>query len=519
MRPVVSIADMLALETALMARGVPQSELMRRAGAGVADVVLARWRQAPAARVVVVCGPGNNGGDGYVVARVVAAAGVPVRVWAVAPPRTEAARTASADAAADGVIARELKPFAMAAYLADVEGALVVDSIFGTGVARAVDGAAAQAIAAYPRAAYVIAVDVPSGINADTGIAAAAVRADMTVACGAYKLAHAVSPGLGLVGIVRFADIGLSPAETNAVARAQLISPRDAAAWLPREAAEAHKGVRGHVLCVGGGPGMRGAGRLAAYGALRAGAGTVVLVAPDNVEVRAPAPVMTSWAQDAALWTRPAHACVVGPGLGRDADAIEALARALRSDLPLVIDADALNLLAAGEVRMPAARRDAGVTVLTPHPGEAARLLDLSVAEVQADRVAAALALAARFRVTAVLKGEGTVIAHGARVLVVAAHVPALATAGSGDVLAGVLASLLAQAAAAPRRDDATGLGLPSHVSVVAAGVGLHAQAGALMGRRLGARGATALDIVRYLPRARVSLLTRLPPATPAAII
>ncbi|WP_250062560.1 NAD(P)H-hydrate dehydratase [Stenotrophomonas mori] len=415
--------------------------LMQRAGQAAWHCALQYWPQAR--RIVVVCGTGNNGGDGYVLARLARQSGRPVRVLHLpgATPRTPSAQRACTEyLAAGGPV--ELSP----ACLADAD--LIVDALFGIGLAGAPDAPAAALIAAMNAApAPVLALDVPSGVDADTGAAAgAAVCAERVLQfivahrglhTGA-ALAHAGQRLLAGLEVPEGAFVGTAPAawrwERTALPR-----------LLPRRSRTAHKGESGHVACVGGNHGTGGAVMLCAEAALRSGAG-LASVATRAVHVapllaRCPEAMVQAVEDAFALVPLLARADVValGPGLGQDAWAQRLWRAALDSGRPLVVDADALNLLASSPQPVPAA-------VLTPHPGEAARLLGVETAVVQADRFAAAQALAARFSAVVVLKGAGTVVAAPARrPRVIAAGNPGMAVGGMGDLLTGVVAALWAQ--------------------------------------------------------------------------
>lgn len=456
--------------------GIPGYELMTRAGHATLNALRALW---PAARrITVLCGPGNNGGDGYVVARVARAQGLRVHVVPLGDPQRLAgdARRAWEDFAAAGGRCEQWSP-------AVLDADVIVDALYGTGLARAVEGDAAAMIAALNASGRpVVAVDVPSGLHADSGaVLGVATRAALTVTFIGRKLGHHLGEGPEHVGHVTFDSLQV-PAETYAVAApvARLLDEADVIAALPRRRRAAHKGDHGHVLVIGGGPGMPGAARLAGESALRAGAGLVTLaVHPDNVGVVAGRPelmcVATRSATDLAGAFARATVVAVGPGLGQTDWARELFGAALASGKRLVVDADALNLLAE------APRRSEG-WVLTPHPGEAARLLGTTTAGIQADRLGAARGLQARYGGVIVLKGAGSIVCpvQGLPGICDRGN-PGMAAAGMGDVLTGVIAGVAAQCAdldAAAR-----------------AGVFVHAQAGDLAARR-GERGLLACDVV-----------------------
>jgi NAD(P)H-hydrate epimerase len=459
--------------------GIPGYELMTRAGHATLNGLRALW---PSARsVAVLCGPGNNGGDGYVVARIARAQGLRTRVVAlVEPSRLQGdARRAYQDFVAAG---GHCEPWSPEVLETDV----IVDAIFGTGLVREVSGELASVIAAANGAGHpIVAVDIPSGLHADSGaVLGIAARAALTVTFIGRKLGCYLGAGPEHVGRLQFDDLAV-PLEAYAtqLPAARLLGEADVVAALPRRRHGAHKGDHGHVLVVGGGPGMPGAARLAGEAALRAGAGLVTAaVHPDYADVVATRPelmcVAASAAADLAQAFERATVLAIGPGLGRSDWARELLAAALAAGLPSVVDADALNLLAD------APRRN-DRWVLTPHPGEAARLLGTTTAEVQGDRLAAARELQSRYGGTVVLKGAGSlVLSPGHPPRLCDRGNPGMATAGMGDVLTGVIAGIAAQCgdlAAAAR-----------------AGVFVHAQAGDLAARR-GERGLLAGDVIEQV--------------------
>ena len=324
---------------------------------------------------------------------------------------------------------------------------LVIDALFGVGLARPVDGAYAEVVAAINEAERRLAVDIPSGLDADTGkVLGTCVHAHATVTMGALKVALVGAPGFAHCGEVVVADIGI-PAGVVATqgVHAGLVEEADVVHWLPTPSPMDHKGRRGHALIVAGMPGMRGAGRLASLAALRAGAGLVTLAAAG--EIHADDSVMTRSLEGnlGALLDGKA-AVVIGPGLGQSDLAAGWVGEVLASGVPAVMDADALNLVAGVTEALAKA---AGPVVITPHPGEAARLLATSTAEIEADRLAAARALAAKTHAIVVLKGARTIVCDGTlgddHCSINPTGGPELATGGSGDVLSGVIGALLAQ--------------------------------------------------------------------------
>lgn len=466
-------------QRACAACGIASLELMEQAGAAAYRVLRARW---PAARrIAVVCGAGNNGGDGYVLARLAHADRLTVSVIQVGTPAVQgdAALTWQRLQANPLPLSHDLTA------LTDAE--VVVDALFGIGLNRAPADLAQAAIEAInagscPR----FSLDVPSGLNAETGAAlGVAVRADHTLTFIANKCGLVTGVARDFVGTLEVAALEIpGPVLAGVPPRARW---HDWAEWRHRLAPRprtAHKGNHGHVLLVGGAPGMSGAVRLAAEAALRSGAGLVsVAVSPavaHNLNVGRPEIMAHAVETSADLAPLVARATVVavGPGLGQSPWAV-ALWAALRDCArPLVLDADALNLLACD----PAQRAD---WILTPHPGEAARLLGYhDTAVIAADRFAASAALQARYGGTVVLKGAGTLVQTPMQLGVIAGGNPGMAAGGMGDVLSGIIAALVAQGLAGA--DAAT------------AGAALHAAAGDLAAEA-GERGLLASDLMPWL--------------------
>ncbi|HEY5923129.1 MAG TPA: NAD(P)H-hydrate dehydratase [Kofleriaceae bacterium] len=503
MRPVVTAAEMRALDRATIDDiGIPAFTLMETAGRAVAHVAMEMLEGSTGGHVAVVCGPGNNGGDGFVAARVLRDLGLEAVVY-LAVGRSSIRGDAAAHLAvyerAGGVVRMVDTPQTLGDLGDAIAGAdLAVDALFGVGLSRALDGHLGDVVSLINHAQRRLAVDIPSGLDADTGrVLGTVVAADTTVTMGALKIAHASAPGFAHCGAVDVADIGIPSGvlATQAV-RAGLVEDSDVASWLPHAALLDHKGRRGHVLIIGGMLGMRGAGRLCANGALRAGAGLVTLATAG--EVIADDSVMTkALAADLGEVLAAKSAIVIGPGLGQTESAAGWLGEVIASGIPAVLDADALNLV-AGVVET--IKQAAGPIVLTPHPGEAARLLGTTVAEVEADRLAAARALATRAHAVVVLKGARTIVCDGTLdddyCSINPTGGPELATGGSGDVLAGVIGALLAQ-------------GVPA-ADAARAGVYVHGLAGERLAAEHGTRGVVSSD----LPVAIAGVLKAIPPAT-----
>lgn len=457
-------------------------DLMSQAGQAAWQCLLQHWPQAQ--RIGVVVGAGNNGGDGLVLARHALQAGREVRVVAMPgrPPSTALAQRAASDFSAAG------------GSVIDFDGALPqadiwVDALFGLGFDRAPEGSAqALIVALTTQAAPVLALDVPSGVDADRGaVPGVAVRAALTLQ---FIVAHRglyTGDALDHCGQKHLAPLQVPAAAWQGVApAAEHWTQARLPALLPPRRANTHKGESGHVLCVGGNHGSGGAIAMAAEAALRAGAGLLSLgTRRDHVGpllARLPE-AMTHALEDSdalpALLDK-AKVVAIGPGLGQDEWARALFARVLASPRPLVLDADALNLLAQDPRALPAA-------ILTPHPGEAARLLGCSTADVQSDRYTAAQALVERLHAVVVLKGAGSIVAApGQRPRLIAAGNPGMAVGGMGDLLTGIIASLRAQ-------------GLPAF-DAAAAGALLHALAGDRAAAD-GARGLLPTDLLAPLRR------------------
>jgi NAD(P)H-hydrate epimerase len=453
----LSVAEMGRADAAAIAGGTPGATLMQNAGAAVAAAVQDRWAAAP---TVVLCGPGNNGGDGFVAARLLADAGWPVRVALLG-----AREALKGDAAHHA----ELWQGAVLPLAADTldEAAVVVDALFGAGLSRPLDGAAAATVAALNTrrgqgAAGVVAVDVPSGVHGDSGkvlgadddpaaacAAGLAVAADATVTFFRRKPGHLLYPGRGLCGALTCADIGIPAAVLDAVAPATFANaPALWRAHLPRPNPALHKYSRGLAVIAGGGR-MTGAARLAARGAMRAGAGMVRLAVPPEAVLHYAAALETAvvvgvrdTAGFAELVQDPrAAAALLGPGLEVTGSTRERVLAALKTGKPVVLDADALSVFA--ETPELLFESIAGTCLLTPHDGEFARLFGKADG---GDRLARARAAAVRSGAVVLLKGPDTVIAApDGRAAINENAPPDLATAGAGDVLGGIAVGLAAQ--------------------------------------------------------------------------
>jgi len=474
----VRALDAYAIETL----GVPGYTLMKRAGEAALRYL--RTRFPVAHRIVIVCGAGNNGGDGYVLARFAHAAGLTVTTLAATSPDSLRgdARQAYEDLRASGV---PVQPYAPERF---ADGELIVDALLGTGLRGPARAEVARIISDINGSGRpVLAVDVPSGLDSDTGVPLGeSVRADCTVTFVGLKTGLFIGDGPEFAGTVFFDDLEITADPAAATpARAERILDSAIQQALPRRARSSHKGDFGRVLIVGGGVGMPGAVRLAGEACLRVGAGLVtVAVAPENVPAIAagrPELICLPLSDTEALAEASTRTDViaVGPGLGRTAWARSVLDKVLHAGKPLVVDADALNIVAQSGA---AARED---WILTPHPGEAARLLGADTGDIQRDRLAALEHLVTRYRGTVVLKGAGTLVGAPGRIPALCERGnPGMATAGMGDVLTGTIAGILAQC-----RDP----WLAARVGVL-----VHAMAGDAAAR-MGERGLLAGDVAREL--------------------
>jgi NAD(P)H-hydrate epimerase len=417
---------------------------MSRAARSAFDALVDTWPDPP--RIQVMCGTGNNGGDGFLVADNAHKRGIPVVVWQLGDAGKIGgdAKIARDQALANGVDIRDWQGEPLAG-----EG-VVVDALLGTGLGGDVRGAYVDAIQAINASgAAVLAVDIPSGLCSDSGrVLGTAVRADLTVTFIGLKRGLFTGEAGDYTGAVSFTDLAVPQEIYGEVATdTGRLELEPLLERLPERPANAHKGLYGTVLVIGGDFGMAGAASMAAEAALRCGAGLVrVATRPEHVAAlvaRTPEamPRGVDSGNDLDPLLDGADVLVVGPGLGQSPWSEYLLQRAAASGKPMVLDADGLNLLAAGRID-PGPRDD---WVLTPHPGEAARLLGIRNAEVQADRFGAVRALQRRYGGVAILKGYGSLIAGADEILLSDYGNPGMASGGMGDVLSGVIGSLLAQ--------------------------------------------------------------------------
>jgi len=495
---VLTAAEMRDVDRLTTERGIPGIVLMENAAHRVVEAMAERFRPLPAQRIVVLCGKGNNGGDGLAVARQLFTRFRPAALHVVllaAPEelKGEAAANYRMLECCGCRLEREIPAAARNATL-------VVDALLGTGISGPATGRMLEAIreinGGFPLA-KVVAVDLPSGMPTDSGEPVGEwARADLTVTFTAPKIAHALAPNCDHIGELVVGPIG-SPAELYAGARLSLLEPAMFRTLLGPRPPGGHKGTFGHVLVVAGSRGKTGAAAMSGLAALRAGAGLVTVASAESaipvIAAHAPElmtePLAETLRGSIALNARLDEAAqgktviAMGPGLGRNPE-IEVMVRATVENFtqPMVLDADALVVESFGPA-------DA-VRVLTPHPGEMARLAGKTTAEIQRDRIGAARDFAGRQRVTLVLKGQRTLIAFAdGRVWINPTGTPALGKGGSGDVLTGMIAGFLAQF---PQQPD----------EAVAAAVYLHGLAGQIGASELGEKCLMATDVLGYLGKA-----------------
>ena len=484
-----SVDQVRALECAQISAGRPAQMMMENAGSAAFQLLRQCWPHAE--RIAVYCGGGNNGGDGYVLARLASASGFTVNLVALAPPSTPEARGAKERAQGAGVC-----PIEHSRQLLETTD-VVVDALLGIGVQGALREPFAFVISEINQyATGRLAIDVPSGLSADSGaVESGAVEADVTITFIRHKRGMVTGFGPDHCGRVVLEDLDVA---SGVLAGKNPLTPwgyRISKEWvegmLPTRPASAHKGVAGGLLIIGGGVGMTGAPVLAGRAALRSGAGRVTIGChPDNqtstashtpelmvVGLRTPRQLKDLLARSDAV--------VIGPGLGQDAWAREVYSTSRDYDVRKVLDADALNLLAARPVEVRSA-------VLTPHPGEAGRLGKMDTSKVQGNRPAVAETLAAQLGEVCVLKGAGTLVAQAQKptLLCDRGH-PGMATAGMGDVLSGVIGALMAQ-------------GLPGY-EAAGAGVWMHSVAAERAGKGGGRIGLLATDLEPHLNELRTA--------------
>lgn len=502
-------AERLTMET----RGIPGRVLMETAGRACADIVCAEWGTEKESRAVIVAGKGNNGGDGYVIARCLLRRGWNVAVYILAD-RKDITGDAEANLmlldpssttffTASGDVLRTVQVFRTAS--------VIVDALFGIGLNSTVTGIHAEAIDVINSAGKpVLAVDIPSGINASTGsVLGVAVRAEITVTFGLAKVGHAVYPGREYSGKVKVVDIGIPVEITAPLKGCEFLDTESVRPLVASRARCGHKGTYGHCLIVAGATGKTGAASLAANSAVRTGSGLVTLAVPASLnhvlEVKT-TEAMTLPLEDAGKGflgivngdailraAQGKDAIAVGPGISREPETIALVRRLVENaSLPMVVDADGLNAIAQDVSILD--KKKTSSLVLTPHPGEMSRLSGLSISAIEEDRISAAREFAMRYGVFLVLKGAGTVIASpDGDIAVNGSGNPGMGSGGMGDVLTGIIVSLLGQNYP------------PAHACCL--GVFLHGFAADLVAREKGEIGICATDVQERLPLAYQGIL------------
>ncbi|KAF0220219.1 MAG: hypothetical protein FD174_1458 [Geobacteraceae bacterium] len=494
--------------------GVPGLTLMENAGRGCAEAVIAEFGDLPVRQAVVVAGKGNNGGDGYVIARHLLEKGWRAKVFVLArKDEISGDARANLDRLRRSTITFCPEPGGLRSFASDLrEATVIVDAMFGTGLKSEVRGAYRKAIELVNAAGRpVVAVDIPSGIHGSSGrMMGSAVRADVTVTFAVAKLGHVLYPGAEYAGRLRVSDIGI-PAEVTAMAAGyDFLDADDGRQLVKRRERTSHKGSFGHSLIVAGSTGKTGAAAMAANSAVRAGSGLVTLAVPAGLnhilEVKTTEAMTLPLPDDGMGYLGPvAHGDLVKALAGKDAVALgpgiswrpetAQLVRRLAAEitLPLVIDADGLN--AVSEDPSVLLRKKTDTVILTPHPGEMARLAGIETAAVEADRIGVACEFAAKYRVFLVLKGARTIIAApDGGVAINGSGNPGMASGGMGDVLTGVLVALLAQGY--------------DPFQACKLGVFIHGYAADLVAADKGEIGMSAVDVQERLPYAYKQLLT-----------
>ena len=486
---VATASETVACERATIDAGISARELMERAGRAAAAEIVRRFRMALPAGVAVFTGPGNNGGDGWVVARCLAELGFPATVIEAAEPKTQEAQDAEHAAGLDPVAVDEPPSLG--------DAPIIIDALLGTGVSGAPRGTIASAIEivnnARSEGAVVIALDIPSGLDATTGMHELCVEADVTITFGVVKRGHLIARDV--CGEVVVLDIGL--VKSTALESLPLLVDRPwVADRVPAIPADAHKGTRGRLTIVAGGEGMAGAAILSGKGALRSGIGLVkLIIASENVtaiHVGLPEAIVKKWPEDAAgiaALKEDADALAIGPGMGKSSKTRDLVERVLLAWTgPVVVDADAISVF-EGDAASFAKLLRGKPAVITPHPTELARLLGLETGDILKNRFDVGADFARDSGATVHLKGTPTILfAPTGERFVSAAGTAALATGGSGDVLTGIVGTMLAQLAS--QRTTA---------EIAAISAFIHGRAAELCGP---VRGTTLEDILLALPDA-----------------
>jgi hydroxyethylthiazole kinase-like uncharacterized protein yjeF len=485
---VASASETVACERATMSIGTTSAELMKRAGESAAAEIRSRYHKEAESGVTVYAGPGNNGGDGWVVAAALGRDGIPTTVVEIGKPRSDEAANARADAIASGTVVGK----------SNSAKSLIVDALLGTGSTGIPRGEIREAIDCIERkreqGAKVVALDVPSGLDATSGAREGALSADLTISFGTMKRGALISREC--CGNIILLDIGLTPDEAMSELP-MLVDAAWALSKVPRIPVDAHKGTRGSLSIVGGGPGMAGAVILSGNGALRSGIGLLRIVAASAnetaVHAAIPPALFSPWpstAEELSKLVESTDVFAIGPGLGNSGETRELVERILlASHCPVVLDADALNIF-AGDLASLAKLLKGRPAIITPHPAEMGRLIGKSTDAVLEARFEAGRDVAKQLDAAVLLKGTPTVVfSPGGERYVSATGTAALATGGSGDVLTGITATLLGQAQHANEK--------PAIAAACAAFI--HGRAAELCGH---VRGTTLDDILRALPAA-----------------
>jgi len=511
MTKIISAAQMQALDRRTISEAhIPATILMEHAGSGVVSCLEPRFGPVRGKRVTVVCGKGNNGGDGFVVARLLHRRHANVRVLAMAPSSELSLAAATMykqfvrRAGKSSVYPYSSKAQAQALFQ---DSDILIDALLGTGLSATVTGRYAEVIDGINETGRpVVAVDLPSGLHADTGtVLGRAIRATLTVTLGLPKLGLYQNDGIDLAGVVALVDIGIPPAYIDAVqSRTTLMTPHVVRTYLPKRQPSSHKGTFGHAGIIAGSVGKTGAAAMAARAALRVGAGLVTVAIPTSVndvleaklleamtipmpETKARTLARTAFDRLVAFMEA-RTAIAIGPGLSTHPETVE-LVRALTKQLdrPAVLDADALNALTGRTALLAACKTP---PIITPHPGEMARLeADATPQTVNSDRIGTATRFARERGLFVVLKGARTVVARPDGVVAICpTGNPGMATAGTGDVLTGMIVGLLAQ-------------GVPPWEAACAATY-LHGVAGDLASARKGQAGLISSDVIEEIPYA-----------------
>lgn len=516
MQPVVTAQQMREIDRITSEQyGVPGIVLMEHAAETVVQAIEQQWGTLHKRRVLVMCGHGNNGGDGFAIARLADHRGANVSILFTGDPGRMSDETS--------INYKSAKLHGISLFnkdntaLDDVIGSaqILVDAILGTGTSGILRDDILQLVHRINQrdhSSRLVAVDMPTGVHSDTGqILGQAVKADLTVTFGLLKPALCLTPGISHCGKVVVADIGI-PAQAVLQVKPNIFWVGNSAlqSLMPSRPVDGHKGIFGHTLIVGGSAGFAGAPMLAASAAVKTGVGLCSAAIPDSYITAGLA------VEPGVMWhgmglhsehlgaeceiplrklIEQVKSIAIGPGLGQHPETVKLLLHLLEGPLPpMVLDADALNILAAHSQSWSGHTATDHQVVLTPHPGEMARLIGIGIPEIQQDRIGAARAAADRYRCVVVLKGANSVVASpDGSAYIIATGNPILATGGSGDVLTGMVAALLAQ-------------GLPALEAAIL-GSGWHGLAGDVLAENLGQAGASPIDIVRAIPLARLRCL------------